>query len=709
MLTSLASIAIVDMHLYGREYWVNGSGKALSQSIWWKHGILGVYSMVFVLGLTVSRSFHFGVGYCRVLLYLTVHRRTMLVVTQVRHILGAVMEIWVLIFINIMLFAWMGMVLFAGTLEGSSVFPDIMESGWRLFVLFTTTNFPEIMMIALDNVRATLIYFAAFVILNVFFLAPLSLAFIFNVFRGGQKGIPRLEEEIRAESTAMAFSLLDDRSTGYVEMATVGAFLLEVYALRGIACRELARLQDLMEEAAVRTPEQASLNLNDFKDAVRVMDRSLRHAEWVTEVQWYMPNLYGTKSFQRLNRIVKHQRVTLWPGVGGTRRWTVLFMDLLEAILLVISFMALFIATGIRHGPQVHFDWIQLGVVFGFCVTTTLAAVVRGWHNCLQRPAWVFNLIVTTVSVLEILVSWTPYGVGWGWRVMRALRILHLSLSVAFMPRLGSLVRMLLIMTKRAVTPASVLFAWAFLMAVMGVQLFGGTVCLPAFAQGMESCAGAVITNNTYTQTNLALLNFNDVPTAFVTLFVLFVVNDWYVIVDEFVATTGTGWARAFFIVNYIIGVAVILNLVVTVVINSFWDEYKRTVKPTSTLRSLHDAAAHSAHPAAATDISTNSPSWRIGPNREEPADESGTGATSHSTTDEGKWGQDDAFDSPRSHRIGARMAWEGTGAEARTGPVQGMGMGGNARAIGDQQGMEAERAMTSRASQRRLAISGIT
>lgn len=62
-----------------------------------------------------------------------------------RHILGAVLEIWVLIVLNILMFSWMGMVLFAGMAEGDYVFPDIFEAGWRLFVLFTTTNFPEIM------------------------------------------------------------------------------------------------------------------------------------------------------------------------------------------------------------------------------------------------------------------------------------------------------------------------------------------------------------------------------------------------------------------------------------------------------------------------------------------------------------------------------------------------------------------------------------
>lgn len=61
-------------------------------------------------------------------------------------------------------------------------------------------------MLALDQVRATIIYFASFVILNVFFFAPLSLAMIFNVFRGGQSGIPRMEEEIRLESSAAAFA-----------------------------------------------------------------------------------------------------------------------------------------------------------------------------------------------------------------------------------------------------------------------------------------------------------------------------------------------------------------------------------------------------------------------------------------------------------------------------------------------------------------------
>lgn len=66
---------------------------------------------------------------------------------------------------------------------------------------------------------------------------------------------------------ARTCSLLDDRGTGQISSANMGAFLLEVYSLRGLGFHELARLQDLMEEAAARTPEEPnpSLSLSDFK------------------------------------------------------------------------------------------------------------------------------------------------------------------------------------------------------------------------------------------------------------------------------------------------------------------------------------------------------------------------------------------------------------------------------------------------------------
>lgn len=53
------------------------------------------------------------------------------------------------------------------------------------------------------------------------------------------------------------------------------------------------------------------------------MDRSLPHAEWVTEVQWYRPRLYHSSGFRRLTRVVKHQRVTLWPGIFKTPPFSV--------------------------------------------------------------------------------------------------------------------------------------------------------------------------------------------------------------------------------------------------------------------------------------------------------------------------------------------------------------------------------------------------
>lgn len=47
----------------------------------------------------------------------------------------------------------------------------------------------------------------------------------------------------------------------------------------------------------------------------------------------------------------------------------------------------------------------KICVVCGFFVTVCLRAVVRGWHNCLQRPMWMLNAVITFSSVLVVIMA----------------------------------------------------------------------------------------------------------------------------------------------------------------------------------------------------------------------------------------------------------------------------------------------------------------
>lgn len=52
--------------------------------VWFKHGTLALYGTIYLLSLAVDYRAHSLCAYCRILLYLSVHRRTFLVVTQLR-------------------------------------------------------------------------------------------------------------------------------------------------------------------------------------------------------------------------------------------------------------------------------------------------------------------------------------------------------------------------------------------------------------------------------------------------------------------------------------------------------------------------------------------------------------------------------------------------------------------------------------------------
>lgn len=52
--------------------------------MWFKHGTIASYAVLYLLAALVDYRAHLVCEYCRILLYLAVHRRTVLVVIQLR-------------------------------------------------------------------------------------------------------------------------------------------------------------------------------------------------------------------------------------------------------------------------------------------------------------------------------------------------------------------------------------------------------------------------------------------------------------------------------------------------------------------------------------------------------------------------------------------------------------------------------------------------
>ncbi|CAN0286117.1 unnamed protein product [Ectocarpus sp. 4 AP-2014] len=208
-------------------------------------------------------------------------------------------------------------------------------------------------------------------------------------------------------------------------------------------------------------------------------------------------------------------------------------------------------------------------------------------------------------------------------------------------------------------------------------------------------------------------------------------------------------------------GVAVILNLVVTVIINSFWDEYKNTNKPALAQRQLHadaaasaryrpnpsgrgpssrppvaggsgdgfgdtcreGAAAAGAAAAAATgenggrDDSERRGVLAAGEGRDGGADGTGTGTarnTTHSPSARGSWGWQGVSLADEEEAVGSSEPSSRRGSREGSGNFLHGGAGGGSSQhlvlpSGEEAGMDAERNVARRASRKRLDVSGIT
>lgn len=70
-----------------------------------------------------------------------------------------------------------------GTLEGEMFFPNYYESLFNMFVLLTTSNFPDIMLPAYELHPSYGLFFIIFLIIGLFFIMNLLLAIAYSNYK----------------------------------------------------------------------------------------------------------------------------------------------------------------------------------------------------------------------------------------------------------------------------------------------------------------------------------------------------------------------------------------------------------------------------------------------------------------------------------------------------------------------------------------------
>ena len=150
----------------------------------------------------------------------------------------------------------------------------------------------------------------------------------------------------------------------------------------------------------------------------------------------------------------------------------------------------------------------------------------------------------------------------------------------------------------RRMATLSITFACiSFVFAVIGVSWFGGLVTKDPDSQNF-----AMLSSVSYGKYNYWDLNFNDIPSALVTLFCALHVSDFDILTEGFVVVTNK-YARIYFVAWYILGVLLLLNMIKSFFLTEFLPVTAATLKSTPNNSSSTSLAGTSSRAGSSSSV----------------------------------------------------------------------------------------------------------
>ncbi|KAI3472481.1 hypothetical protein Pfo_030869 [Paulownia fortunei] len=474
-----------------------------------------------------------------------------------------VLALWLLF---LLFSSWLAYVIFEDTEQGRTIFTSYGATLYQMFILFTTSNNPDVWIPAYKASRWYCLFFVLYVLLGVYFVTNLILAVVYDSFKSELVKQVSEKDRNRTRILKKAFNLIDNNNLGYLNKDQCIRLFEELNKYRTLP--KISREDFELIFYELDDSHDIKINLDEFSDLSHAI--GLRFQKEDSEpIFESCPAFYNSPASENLKDIVRS------PKFGYV-----------IAFILIMNFVAVIIETTLDiENNSAQEAWQKVEFVFGWIYVLEMAlkvyayGFVNYWRDGQNRFDFVITLVIvgSIISIHEQQVSGfigetttflSPRGLtflsnGEWIRYLLIARMLRLIRLLMHVQQYRAFVATFLTLIPSLMPYLGTIFCVLCIYCSLGVQIFGGIV-----NAGNPNLIGTDLEDNDY-----LLFNFNDYPNGMVTLFNLLVMGNWQVWMQSYKNLTGTAWTYVYFISFYLITILLLLNLVVAFVLEAFFAE----------------------------------------------------------------------------------------------------------------------------------------
>ncbi|KAI3440748.1 uncharacterized protein J3R85_003197 [Psidium guajava] len=490
--------------------------------------------------------------YVRVVFFIMNIRELRGTISILAGMLGTYLNVLALLLLFLLFSSWVAYVMFEDTKQGKTEFTSYGATLYKMLVLFTTSNNPDVWIPAYKVSRWYSLFFVLYILLGVYFVTNLVLAVVYDSFKTQLVKQVSEMDQMRKTMLGKAFKLIDKNNVGYINKEQcIHLFeeLNDYRTLPNISSEDFELIFDELDDS-----RDFKINMDEFADLCHAIALRFQKEDAPSLFEKF-PSIYHSPFSEKLKSLVKS------PIFGY-----------IISFVLILNLIAVIVETTLdienNSGQKL---WQEVEFVFGWIYVLEMALKVYsfGFQNYWRDGQNRFDFLITWVIVIgETITFVAPNGLDFlsngEWiRYLLLARLLRLIRLLMNVKRYRAFVATFLNLIPSLMPYLGIIFCVMCIYCSLGEQIFGGMVN-----------AG----NSKLEETDLAaddyyLFNFNDYPNGMVTLFNLLVMNNWQDWTQSYKELTGTSWTLVYFISFYLITVLLLLNLVVAFVLEAFFTE----------------------------------------------------------------------------------------------------------------------------------------